>query len=60
MKKSLLLVIYKAKDGWRWRLKAGNNRIIADSAEAYVTKQSAGRSANILIDAPWFDLEIQE
>lgn len=23
---------------WRWRLKAANNRIIADSGEAYVNK----------------------
>lgn len=25
---------------WRWRLRASNNRIVADSAEGYVSKQS--------------------
>lgn len=27
--------IYRAKDGFRWRLKASNGRIIAESGEAY-------------------------
>lgn len=27
--------VYKAADGWRWRVKAPNGRIVADSAEAY-------------------------
>ncbi len=27
--------IYKAKDGWRWRAKAANGKIVADSGEAY-------------------------
>ena len=26
---------YKATDGWRWRLKSGNGRIVAESGEAY-------------------------
>ncbi len=25
--------------GWRWRLRAGNHRIIADSGESYRNKQ---------------------
>lgn len=29
---------------WRWRLVAGNGRIVADSGEAYVTKASARRA----------------
>ena len=29
--------IYKAKDGWRWRLRARNGRIVADSGQAYST-----------------------
>lgn len=33
--------VYKAKDGWRWRLIASNGRIIADSGEAYTRKGSA-------------------
>jgi uncharacterized protein len=32
--------IYKNRlDQWQWRLKAANNRIIADSGEAYHNKQ---------------------
>ena len=30
--------VYKARDGWRWRLRAGNNAITAESGEAYVRK----------------------
>lgn len=30
--------IYKAKDGWRWHLRARNGRIIAESGEAYRAK----------------------
>jgi len=25
--------VYKSKDGWRWRLKSGNHKIIADMIE---------------------------
>ncbi len=27
--------VWQAKDGWRWRLKSSNGRIIAESGEAY-------------------------
>lgn len=30
---------------WRWRRKAGNHRIVADSGEAYLTKWGATRAA---------------
>lgn len=34
-------VYYKdAKGEWRWRLKAANGRIIADSGEGYSTEQA--------------------
>lgn len=36
--------LYKAADGWRWRLVAANNRIIADSGEAYTRKADVARS----------------
>ncbi|MFB7798954.1 YegP family protein [Isoptericola sp. NPDC056134] len=36
--------IYKAADGWRWRLKARNGRIVAESGEAYVERRSAIRA----------------
>lgn len=32
------LEIYRAKDGWRWRLKAANGTTIADGGEAYSRK----------------------
>jgi hypothetical protein len=39
-------VIYKDYKGeYRWRLKANNGEIVADS-EGYITKQSAINSAN--------------
>lgn len=32
------ITVYKAADGHRWRMKAGNGRIVADSGEAYGTR----------------------
>lgn len=36
--------VYLAEDGWRWRLLAANNRIIADSGEAYSRERDADRA----------------
>lgn len=36
--------IYPAKDGFRWKLLADNNKIIADSGEAYVSQGNAHRA----------------
>lgn len=33
--------LYEAEDGFRWQLRAGNGRIIAESGEAYTTKKKA-------------------
>lgn len=33
--------IYEAEDGFRWHLKAGNGRIVAESGEAYQTEKKA-------------------
>jgi len=33
--RSSKFAIYKAKDGYRWRLKAKNGKIIAEGGEAY-------------------------
>jgi hypothetical protein len=33
--------VYRAKDGWRWRLFARNGRVIAESGEAYKRKAGA-------------------
>ena len=38
-------VVYKAADGYRWRLVAANGRIVADSGEAYTRKFDARSSA---------------
>ena len=36
----LTYYVYKDAAGfWRWRLRAANNRIIADSGESYYNKQ---------------------
>lgn len=33
--------LYEAEDGYRWHLRAGNGRIIAESGEAYTTPKKA-------------------
>ena len=33
------ILIYKARDGWRWRAVAGNGRIVAESGEAYTRRR---------------------
>lgn len=35
--------IYEAKDGFRWRLRARNGRIVAESGEAYSTRAACGQ-----------------
>jgi uncharacterized protein YegP (UPF0339 family) len=48
----LRLSIYQDKaGGWRWRLKASNGRIVADSGEAYVSHANALRAAKRLREA---------
>jgi uncharacterized protein YegP (UPF0339 family) len=37
--------VYKAKDGWRWRLKSGNGRIVAQG-ESHTRKVDAIRAAH--------------
>jgi uncharacterized protein YegP (UPF0339 family) len=39
--------VYRARDGWRWRLKAANGRILA-SGEAHTRKADAVRAAAAL------------
>lgn len=40
-----MFVIYKDKSGqWRWRFVAANGRIMADSAEGYVSRSNAARA----------------
>lgn len=40
--------IYQAADGWRWRLRAGNNEIVADSAEAYTRRRDCERAVRAI------------
>lgn len=42
--------IYKSKDGYRWRLRARNGEIVAQS-EAYTTKQNAIKGCEATIRA---------
>jgi uncharacterized protein YegP (UPF0339 family) len=44
VKKQTTFELYKAADGWRWRLVAANGRIIADSGEAYTRRYDAARA----------------
>lgn len=37
--------VYLAEDGWRWHQKARNGRILAESGEAYSTRDKAARGA---------------
>jgi uncharacterized protein YegP (UPF0339 family) len=42
-------VLYKDSSGqWRWRLFAANSKIIADSAEGYVSKADAIHGAKLV------------
>lgn len=46
--------IYNAADGWRWRLKGRNGKIIADSGEAYASRKGARRAVRLVRDgAEW-------
>lgn len=42
---------YEAKDGFRWRLKSTNGRIIADSSEAYSSMSALDRAVEGVIAA---------
>lgn len=36
---------------WRWRLRAANGRIVADSAEAYASRRNIKRAVTATLDA---------
>lgn len=38
------------RKGWRWRLRAHNGRIVADSSEGYVSKRSCIKGMDIVSD----------
>lgn len=41
---------YKSRDGWRWRLRAANGRVLA-SGEAHIRKGDATRAIRTMRDA---------
>lgn len=49
MNADLKIKPYKAKDGWRWRARTKNGKIIAESGEAYSSKAGAFDAANRLV-----------
>jgi len=57
--KTYTIVVYQAADGWRWRMKARNGRIVADSAEAYKKKLSAIEAGLILMEV-MFALRVED
>lgn len=48
MKTPTIKVYPDARGGWRWRLRAANGRIVADSGEAYSGRREAMRAAQAL------------
>lgn len=50
--------VYKAKDGYRWRLTASNGRILADSGEAYVRRYECKLALQRLVPAV-MDMKIE-
>ncbi|HEY3434255.1 MAG TPA: DUF1508 domain-containing protein [Solirubrobacterales bacterium] len=46
-KRKARFVTYQSKDGWRWRLIAANNRIIA-TGEAHTREADARRAADVV------------
>lgn len=42
--------VYEAKDGWRWRLRTANNRIVADSGKAYTRRRDVTRAIYQMTD----------
>ena len=43
--------IYPDTSGdWRWRLRAANGRIVADSAEGYASKRNVNRAITTFVD----------
>ena len=49
MKREAHFDVYKSADGWRWRIKAANGRIVADGGEAYARRAGATRAVAGLI-----------
>lgn len=51
MKRKERIHYYRAADGWRWRLRARNGLILADSGQGYARKDAATRGARLALSA---------
>lgn len=51
MKRQPKLQIYRAPDGWRWRVRGRNSLILADSGQGYSRKDAAIRGARLALEA---------
>ena len=51
MKRPTVEFYIDAKKHWRWRLRAANGRILADSGEGYATEAKARRGFRTARDA---------
>jgi uncharacterized protein YegP (UPF0339 family) len=47
------LIVYQSRDGWRWRVRGNNNRILADGAESYTRRRDAVKAALRVSDGLW-------
>jgi uncharacterized protein YegP (UPF0339 family) len=45
--------LYEAEDGFRWQLRAGNGRIVAESGEAYTTERKAQDAFTKVFDSQY-------
>lgn len=45
--------IFHAADGWRWQVLARNNRLVAESGEAYTRRRDCVKAyERVMVDAP--------
>jgi len=53
--------VYKdTKNDWRWRLKAANGKIVADSAEGYSSKQACLNGINLVKGTTNIPVEVED
>lgn len=59
-RKAVITIYPDAKGEWRWNLKHGNGKVIADSGEGYVTKGGAEKAVDrvckALAESPRIDV----
>ncbi len=52
--------VYRATDGWRWRMIAGNGRVLADSGEAYEHRVDCEHGLSLVRDKAPIDLYVDD